>query len=127
MCFTSLGRTPPSPYSEIRPKPYFPSCRTFPSFQPISTTILHLHTFHTTPIHYPQALPCPYTIHNPFYITQTPQKSSSPNLPQGEEKETVHENCLALQSELLNNFRCILSYISMSTSCNLCFSLSMIG
>ena len=113
--------------SQIRQNPSTTSETSPPPSLPISTTILHLHTFHTTPIHYPQALPCPYTIHNPFYITKTPQKSSSPNLPQGEEKETVHENCLALQSELLNNFRCILSYISMSTSCNLCFSLSMIG
>ena len=42
-------------------------------------------------------------------------------------KETDSLNCLALHSELLNNFRCILSYISMSNSCNLCFSLCMIG
>lgn len=32
-----------------------------------------------------------------------------------------------MNSELLNDFRCILSYISMSNSCNLCFALSMIG
>ncbi|XP_070682423.1 uncharacterized protein [Malus domestica] len=91
--------------SQIRQNPSTTSETSPPPSLPISTSILHLHTFHTTPIHYPQALPCPYTIHNPFYITKTPQKSSSPNLPQGEEKETVHENCLALQSELLNNFR----------------------
>ena len=42
-------------------------------------------------------------------------------------KGTDSLNCLALHSELLNNFRCILSYISMSNSCNLCFALSMIG
>ncbi|CAN6552291.1 unnamed protein product [Malus baccata var. baccata] len=99
------GRAFSHTLSQIRQNPSTTSETFPPPSLPISTTILHLHTFHTTPIHYPQALSCPYTIHNPFYITQTPQKSSSPNLPQGEEKETVHENCLALQSELLNNFR----------------------
>ncbi|CAN6685847.1 unnamed protein product [Malus baccata var. baccata] len=77
--------------SQIRQNLSTTSETTSPSFQPISTTILHLHTFHTTPTHHPQALPCLYTTHNPFYITKTAQKPHHSNLPQGEEKETVHK------------------------------------
>ncbi|CAN6544186.1 unnamed protein product [Malus baccata var. baccata] len=77
--------------SQIRQNLSTTSETTSPSFQPISTTILHLHTFHTTPTHHSQALPCLYTTHNPFYITKTAQKPHHSNLPQGEEKETVHK------------------------------------
>ncbi|CAN6704229.1 unnamed protein product [Malus baccata var. baccata] len=91
--------------SQIRQNPSTTSETTSPSFQPISTTILHLHTFHPTSTHHPQALPCLYTTHNPFYITKTAQKPHHSNLPQGEEKETVHKVVRLLQSELLNNFR----------------------
>ncbi|CAN6567563.1 unnamed protein product [Malus baccata var. baccata] len=77
--------------SQIRQNPSTTSETIPPPSLPISTTILHIHTFHTTPTHHPQALPCLYTIHNPFYITKTTQKPHHPNLPQGEEKETVHK------------------------------------
>ncbi|CAN6712699.1 unnamed protein product [Malus baccata var. baccata] len=81
-----------------------------PPSLPISTTILHIHTFHTTPTHHPQALPCLYTIHNPFYITKTAQKPHHPNLPQGEEKETVHK-WVEVKATRTNDFKVVADFI----------------
>ena len=104
--------------SQIRQNPSTTSETIPPPSLPISTTILHIHTFHTTPTHHPQALPCLYTIHNPFYITKTAQKPHHPNLPQGEEKETVHKvvwlfnlSCWTILGVFYLIFQCLLLVI----------------
>ena len=118
------------PHTSIHPKTPFYNPETQPAIPPSSTIIAESSTTFQPSNTHPHStyIPCRASKHpksilhhqnNPETIIT--QSSAS----KGNETDSL--NCLALHSELLNNFRCILSYISVSNSCNLCFSLSMIG
>ena len=105
-------------------------CRSHHPFQHPSSIAAAFHhpSTHQTLIHtHPTTLPVP--LHPPNSILHHQNNPEIPNTQSAASKEfgQILYNCLALQSELLNDFRCFLSCISMSNSCNLCFALSMIG